>query len=179
MRQPYILLRRTSLMCITGTIVALLLIAYTLGISHWERKSLQYIGKSLIDDLYRVSLKQVYLNQSQLEGKMLWIQGTIAEVGEHQTYFVITENKRKLLISQVHIIYPKHRVRSHDIKHSAYIKGRLFSDKKGIPALQAQIVLTKPPLSIHSAWSHHRYNDHFFHQKIYLQLFMQKPSQLL
>ncbi|MCY4443683.1 MAG: hypothetical protein OXC44_02650 [Proteobacteria bacterium] len=99
--------------------------------------------KSLFSPLKHVSVKQVHLEQSKLQGETLLLSGYVLEVGEHNTYFVLSQGMRRLLVLQVDITNYRHRVHVGHLGHLVNVMGELKSAKKGLPSLYASVVDVK------------------------------------
>lgn len=107
--------------------------------------TLKWLGKSYRQDLHSISLKQLHLEQTKFEGKTLQVTGHVETVGEQGTYFVLKQGERKILVIQYAITQPSLRVTAEDSSRSVRIIGTLTSQKKGLPALLASLVVASDP----------------------------------
>ena len=101
---------------------------------------MNYIDKSLFHQIEEISLKQLHLEQAKFEGKHISVQGKIQKIGKGQTYLVIKQDKRKLLIIQIDIANFKKRADENSLGKNIKIIGLLGSARKGLPALKAKII---------------------------------------
>ena len=134
-----------------------ILVASLLGLSalsgcqepYLDPWTLPWFGKSLHRSLKRVSLKQVHIELSMLEDHDLWLSGKVSKVGEHNTYFILSESSRNLLVIQTDIVDFYRRITLEDQGSQLSVVGRLILQKKGLPALHASLFFNKkPPASL-------------------------------
>ena len=107
--------------------------------------TLKWFGKSYRQDLHNISLKQLHLEQTKFEGKTLLVTGHVETVGEQGTYFVLKQGERKILVIQYAITQPSLRIAAEDPSQSVKIVGTLTSQKKGLPAILASLVVADNP----------------------------------
>ena len=111
------------------------------GEDHLDAFTLKWFDKSYTKLLQKVSLKQLHLEQNRFEGRHLLITGKVESIGNQGTYFVLRENSRKLLILQYTITHVPWRIQAGDEQKTVMVMGQLSSQKKGLPALLAQVII--------------------------------------
>jgi len=138
--------------CVLALVATMLSLS---GCSRFERAAtwvdqlaFAHLGGTLFTDPSRLSLKEIHLGDGTFTGREVIIEGRVAEVSQHGTYFVLTDDSARMLVVLTDLAGAA-PVWATDTKPRAVrVLGTLESGQKGLPYVKAQAIdVVKDPAS--------------------------------
>ena len=136
-------------------VFALLICAYSCRINphaRWakivDRQTFLWTGGTVIGSPQQLSMKAVHLDQGELVGRDLIVEGRVLEYGKNETYMVVADESARMLVVLTNLP-PSERSFQEMIPRDVRILGTVERGKRGLPFVLASSYSPIPTKSKH------------------------------
>lgn len=98
----------------------------------------EHLGGTLFANPDLLSLKEIHLDAGGLAGREIIIEGKVAEVSDHSTYLILTDDSARMLVVLTDLASAAPMLAAHPT--TMRILGTVESGKKGLPFVKAKSV---------------------------------------
>ncbi len=102
-----------------------------------DKTLFQSFGAVFFQKVESYSMDEIHIDSVTMFGKSVFLEGNVLEVGDHMTYFVLTEGASKMLVVAVNISVSKDDIEQIQGKR-VKVWGEIGNGKKGSPIVMAK-----------------------------------------
>jgi hypothetical protein len=108
-----------------------------------DQMAFQHAGGTLFTNPDTLTLKEIHLDNGKLTGREVIVEGRLAEVGNHRTYLVLTDDAARMLVVLTGLDADVEPLLKGKDDHWRVL-GTVESGKKGLPYIMARAVSLAP-----------------------------------
>lgn len=99
----------------------------------------ELFGGTVFDRPNKISLKEIHLDDGRLQGKKIVVEGSVATVGDHHSYVIITDESARMLVLLNRILDADEILKEPKADSPKHLRvlGTVYKGKKGLPYISA------------------------------------------
>jgi hypothetical protein len=105
-----------------------------------DRVAFEHGGGTLFANPDLLTMKEIHLDNGTLAGREIILEGQVAEVSEHRTYLVLTDDSARMLVVLTELDSAFASALKDKPPGHLRVLGRIENGKKGLPYIMARAI---------------------------------------